>query len=602
MEIRTKTGPICTAEFPRVIIAVLLILGGGMIAVGCSDPDPSRVILISLDTLRADRLGCYGFDREISPFLDSLADRGVLFENAIAQAPGTLPSHISMLTGLLPSEHDVFPPDGRLSEEIPLISELLSARGIHTGAFTEGGYVKGVFGFDRGFDVFSDESEKRDTDIEDILRDGLDFISSAGDGDFFLFLHTYSVHDPYFPPLPYTADFLPELQSDPRVGRFGRFSASDLVLSEEDSQTQQDLRMASTISLIEELCSEELPLPTGPNLAKLNRDGNLSGASAHATRDFYSALYNASIRYVDDVLRAFFEELERRGELDGTVVIITSDHGEELLEHGRFAHEQIYRECVHVPLLVVGAGVPQGARVRGPVMLVDVPATIMDLFGVSDFKSSGVSLRESFAGGSADRVRDAHTLGIGDPGESLHRLSGETLYQFVVHHRGTEANGLWVSREIEFDTTEGALQLDISSFHRDRRVSVTVNGVVLKELTVGEAGRRLDLDLNSVDTERNQWTVKLTGDSCSVPSELGLNNDQRCLSFRLSGIPGRYDELFNLDRDPTGQVNIAMDNQTLAGSMTQGLESFHLDPVARSETIVVDEETTERLRALGYVP
>ena len=124
------------------ILATPLFAAALLLASGCGTPGgdgttrlaPTRgVIFISLDTLRADHLSSYGYHRPTSPFIDSLAERGVLFENAFVQLPGTLPSHMSMFTGLYPAEHDVYPPSGVLSAEIPTLPEILQAAGFRTG-------------------------------------------------------------------------------------------------------------------------------------------------------------------------------------------------------------------------------------------------------------------------------------------------------------------------------------------------------------------------------------------------------------------------------------------------------------------------------------
>ena len=135
--------------------------------IGCREPlpapEPTRgVILISLDTLAADHLSAYGYERETSPFLDSLAARGTLFENAIVQYPSTLVSHVSMFTGLYPQEHGVLPfSSRRLSAAIDTLPERFAHHGFRTAGHTEGGYVSRDFGFERGFDEFADPNTTR---------------------------------------------------------------------------------------------------------------------------------------------------------------------------------------------------------------------------------------------------------------------------------------------------------------------------------------------------------------------------------------------------------------------------------------------------------
>ena len=348
----------------KAAFATFLVLVGGSCA---GDREPARgVILISLDTLRADHLGLYGYERPTSPFLDELATRGVVFEHAYAQFPSTLTSHMSMLTGLYPAEHGVYPPAGKLPPEIPLVAELLQAHGVRTAGHTEGGYVRGNFGFRRGFDEFDARDRAHDDSTERTFRRGKRFLRSLEPADpFFLFLHTYSVHAPYEPPEPYRSQFWP---GEPPADAF-------------------------------------LPVPT--NLVAADRDNRPQSAEAI---DYYRALYDAEIRHLDDVLRDFFDELSALGLDERTTVIITSDHGEEFREHGRFNHDQLYAEVIRVPFLVVGPDIAarRSARV---VELVDVTPTILEL--------AGLDLAELEA-----QANDQDSVGSTMSGQSLARELG----------------------------------------------------------------------------------------------------------------------------------------------------------------------------------
>ena len=144
------------------------------------EPRPTRgVILISLDTVRADHLSCYGYERRTTPFLESLAERSVLFERAVAQYPSTLISHMSMFTGFYPRQHGVFPPAAVLSPEIETMPERLQAAGLRTAGHTEGGYVSGAYGFERGFEEFTDTPYADDTDVERTFERGLATTSAS---------------------------------------------------------------------------------------------------------------------------------------------------------------------------------------------------------------------------------------------------------------------------------------------------------------------------------------------------------------------------------------------------------------------------------------
>lgn len=190
---------------------LLATLVGVLPCLGCAEApvelgETRGYVLISLDTLSARHLGAYGNERETSPFFDQLAARGTLFENAFVQYPSTLVSHVSMFTGLYPQEHGVYPPSSVLSPLIPSLPEIFRQAGYRTAGHSEAGYVSKDFGFDRGFDEF--RALQTGGRAEGTFTRGLDFLRALEEGDrFFLFLHTYAVHDPYNPPGDYDGRF-----------------------------------------------------------------------------------------------------------------------------------------------------------------------------------------------------------------------------------------------------------------------------------------------------------------------------------------------------------------------------------------------------------
>jgi arylsulfatase A-like enzyme len=294
-----------------------------------------NVILISLDTLRADRLGSYGYAHDTSPFIDATFARGgVLFEHCTAAATTTTPSHMTMFTSLPPSVHDVGLDNVKaLPDWIPTLPETLRAAGFTTGAITENGWVTFVQGFGRGFDTYA---ENKGPDLMETKGQADVTFHAAGewlrrhrDERFFLFLHTYQVHDPYVPP--------PEYMS--------LFEAQDVPSS---------------------------------------------AASA-------SANYDREIRFTDDVLRQLFATMRDLGIDDDTIVVVTSDHGEQFGEHGCLKHgEHLYQEVALVPLMIHGPGIPHGVRVAEPVGLIDVMPTILQLAGVpAPEHAMGVSLTQA---------------------------------------------------------------------------------------------------------------------------------------------------------------------------------------------------------------
>ena len=357
-------------QLAGITLAIFIIVqGGGWIRerIGTANlpqagSDAPNVIVIVVDTLRADHLSAYGYERETSPFLDSLAAEGVRFENAISPSSWTQPSHASMLTGRYTYEHqaETKPLDNRFAT----IGEAMQAEGYRTGAFSANTlFFTRRQGFGRGFLHFEDNYQSvpdafLNSSLYGFLFDfyGLrkvlnyegaperklasDVNASAvrwaerSDQPFLLFINYFDVHDPYTPPEPYRSRFT----SVPNPGGLinGYVERYHPELTPEQLQSEIDA-------------------------------------------------YDGSINYVDDQIKALFGELEQRGLLENTIVVVTADHGESLGEHGLLQHSaSLYRQEIHVPLIVWGAGVPAGKEIDTPVSTIALPSTILDLLGAND--------------------------------------------------------------------------------------------------------------------------------------------------------------------------------------------------------------------------
>jgi arylsulfatase A-like enzyme len=292
-------------------------------------PPPRNLLLISLDTLRADHLGTHGYGRPTTPAIDAeIAARGTVFERAFATSPWTFPSHAAMLTGLY-SCTERFVPPGRdpqagviatLPADAHTLAEAARLYGFTTAAFTEDGWISAEMGFARGFGTmvenraFPHLSEPLGQ-VERTMHDALAWIRKHRDVPWFVFVHTYQVHNPYTPPPGYLARVAPEHGAD----------------------------------------------------------------RAEADR----AAYDAEIRYTDDVLGRFLAGLEAAGAADALLALV-SDHGEGFNEHGLFMHgNSLYDELLHVPLILRAPGlVPAGQRIGSDVGLIDVMPTLLDLLGL----------------------------------------------------------------------------------------------------------------------------------------------------------------------------------------------------------------------------
>lgn len=526
---------------------------------------PTRgLILISVDTLRADHLGAYGYERDTSPFLDSLAARGVLFENAFVQLPGTLPSHMSMLTGLYPEEHGVYPPDGILSPEIPLLAERLHAAGLRTAGHSEGGYMHGSYGFSRGFDDWSDEALLIESDAERTFARGTEFLRSLEPSDkFFLLLHTYGVHDPYFP-----------------LDRHSKY----------DQQKYNSLYWDGP--------APDVFLATGPNLGAYNRGELELGPGG---LEYFKARYDGAINYVDDVIRDFFGVLEELGLGDDVTVIITSDHGEEFLEHGKFTHVQTYPETLHVPLIVVRPGL-EARRVEQVVESIDITPTLLELAGLPLPPVSGESLVPLLTGVVEAEESQAYSVNAGGDVRSLVHADDESRQQLILSSRVSSPEGIWVLDSLAFEALPGSLRLQTQPLQRRRTVRVQIHRhgdskqaeVAAYQIEPGEV-TPIDIELDVASR------VVLSSDDCDRPVDLGINEDTRCLSFRVWGDRLYHYELFDLNRDPLGQDNLALSRSEQVADLLRQLRTYKLLPISEAAAKDLDPELEERLRALGYL-
>ncbi len=358
----TSCRPGAAWVLSSVVGTCLVIWAGGHAALYLTraEPGPGRpsVILISLDTVRADRVGLYGYARPTTPALDAFAAGAVTFDAAIAASPWTLPSHSSMLTSLHPHNHGSVVPTRRLRESATTLAEVLLDRGYATAAFTGSGYVSAKFGLAQGFETFV---EMRHRHTKSIFTRALEWIAKRSDRPFFLFVHTYEPHSPYLD---------------------GRFAVAAEAGQIGESFDRKDLEAM--------------------------REGRWEPSPEE--KRYISDLYDGDIRSTDDALSGLLRGLQERGLLDRSIVVITSDHGEEMFERSvrrSAAHgHSLYEELIRVPLIVrhppAFAG---GRRVAAPAALVDIPRTIVGALGIPwPDRTDGLDLRDLLApGGEAGR-------------------------------------------------------------------------------------------------------------------------------------------------------------------------------------------------------
>ena len=345
----------------RSWLATLLVLGlGASSAADASAPRPS-IVLVSIDTLRADRLSSYGNAQPTSPALDRIAAQSIVFDQAFSQSPKTATSHMSLFTSLYPAAHGVRNLNESrqaLPKGIPTLASLLAQAGYRTVAITSGGNVHGGLGFSRGFERYE---EMREEEIE------------GG------------------------AEVILQLPETPRKRCWATTPQSRC--SSSCTPTRRTIPTSPPPAIV--TCSRIRRTPGASSVTipawsptcveRRIRGRPLSRAfwarvDAHdpADRQHLLDLYDASIRYVDDQLGALVARLERLKPPGGFILVVLSDHGEEFQDHGAWQHNTVYQEIVRVPLVMrfpARDGVAP-RRVASPVRLIDVMPTLLERVGI----------------------------------------------------------------------------------------------------------------------------------------------------------------------------------------------------------------------------
>jgi arylsulfatase A-like enzyme/Flp pilus assembly protein TadD len=328
-----------------------------------SSADAPNVVLIIIDTLRADHVGCYGYPRHTTPAIDGLASRGVLFADAVSAAPWTAASMASVLTGLYPSVHGIQGgvewPDGMANPDggLPIVvqqalapsqltlAELLRRAGYETAGFVSNVYVHSIFGFSIGFEHYDDRHDDYSGDVATAKRRGddtnraiFDWLDGRPAEPFFLLAHFNDPHWPYDPPPPYGREWVEGYRGS--------------------------LTPRSTTAVVE-------------------RGGEPITDLAPEDLEYLIGLYDGEVAYADAAVAALVRRLDRLRLDRPLVLILTSDHGEEFLDHGSASHGYtLHEEQIRVPLIILAEPLFAPATVSAQVGLVDLASTILELAGV----------------------------------------------------------------------------------------------------------------------------------------------------------------------------------------------------------------------------
>lgn len=421
-----------SAPYSAVMLGLALALSIALAGCSRGHPSPKNLLLVTIDTLRSDRLGTYGNPIVLTPNLDRLAARGTLFCDASAQIPSTLPSHASILTGRYPTTHGVHDNGVYfLDERESTLAEMLGEIGLEGAAFVGAFVLDHRFGTDQGFAVYDDrmedplrrgEAPRLDDATNPVARwwVGSWFSAYQRRGDsvvraaaqwlrqrparddtrpFFLWVHLFDPHEPYDPPFPFAALYDRDYNG-PMDGTGEAFEAT---------------RAAGTLT---------------------ERD------VAHMR-----SRYDSEVTYADACLGALLDSIEALGVLDETLVAVTADHGEGLGEHDYyFEHgSRLWETLLRVPLILSGPGVPSGLVVTGRVRSVDIAPTLTELLGVpAPAGIDGASLRPLFESEADARDSYAETqcgLQTMPVPESYRALSSGDWKLIAVAPRNRDAAG-----------------------------------------------------------------------------------------------------------------------------------------------------------------
>jgi arylsulfatase A-like enzyme len=450
---------------PSVDSEALVPLWGNpvLVSADCCGERP-RIILISIDCLRADHVGAYGYERDTTPHIDAFAENATLFETAVSTAPMTLPSHTSMFTGLFPSRHDGSK-WAKIASTTPYLAEVLSRAGYQTDALVTGAYLSQDYGFERGFDFYRMDYP---APAAEAVNQALELLRIGQGTDQFLFLHLIDAHWPYDPP----EELLNRFVAQP----------SDIT------------------PLLRKIVDNEPP-------------------SSPKEVEQVVALYDSEIVSADAALGRFFETLKNMGIYDGSLILLTADHGEAFYDRGHWQHSQtLHEELIRIPLIVKWPGASPRGRVRAQVSQVDIFPTVLSAAGVTPPTSDGIDLLE-FVKESAEAKK----------------------------RRSVISENAWRS-------------------------------------PVGWA-RKI-----SIRTEKQKYIVTLSAPPGVEPTEDHLEQE----------------ELYDLLADPDERRNLLEGSDVDAEPFRRELANYlrearTMRASRKSETIVEDDVTLERLRTLGYI-
>ncbi len=404
--------------------------------VPCKD---CNLIIISVDPLRARSMNMYGYSKKTTPNIDRLSDVSLVFYNSVSVSSWTLPSHMSLLTGVYPSRHKItnkigLAKDGKefennlqkVSPGIITLAEVLKDNGYDTAGFTGGAADASEFGFDKGFDLYVDDGDFAGLDPH--MSKAIDWINSQKGKKFFMFMQGYDVHGQFVPEKGYDRKFL----DSPYKG--------NLTGSKEE---QKDFR-----------------------------EQGITRGSIFLTSDdvrFLTGIYDEKVFKMDEKIGRFIETLKQSGIWNNTIIVFTSGHGEELYEHGRIDHgHSLYEELIDVPLIIRIPGIDKKILSGEQVSTVDIFPTMLDLLGLGEMKSKN------------QKLEGKSIVELLQNGDNNSDVFLETDYRYSVFKRGLRSGDGWkLIRDLETGETE---LFDVNNDKNEKNNLSEKNSGKLKEM------------------------------------------------------------------------------------------------------------------------
>lgn len=379
-----------TSRQKALLVGLLVltnVLGLAMVAQRRASLARRNVVIFSTCSLRADRLGCLGSTRGLTPNIDRFARGATVYERAYTQGTWTRPSHYTLFTGRYP--YATF--DNRVLPEDETLAESLARAGYVTAAFVRHGNVAQDFGFNRGFEHFSEENT-----VHYSVPNALLWIDRDRDPQrpFFMFALNDDAHPPHFGLACPTSSTDPDAVFAHGLSRIPVYQAKIL-----------DGNLYPSDSFYKRLMT-----PGGRELLAAHPEVEGGKPLAAGVKTHLIEHYDASVREVDAAFGALVDGLEERGLLDSTVVVLIADHGWDLFDNGLFSHSHHgFDSIAHVPLVMAGPGVKAGARISTPVATMDVAPTILGLVGAPpNLRHEGFDLLDA----AAPRNRPVFTIGL----------------------------------------------------------------------------------------------------------------------------------------------------------------------------------------------